>query len=180
MRDLSRPGIGEFILTTQPEEIFLNSTVYDGLCNDGVDGVAVSIQHKIADRRHPKTGAFQDLPDTERRPRIEVCLSGDVLHETFGIRTLADLTRDKLRTLKRKHLSMFLPTLPDEPVAFAVEAERFARGGVDTLDLYQRAKARKDKSRTGTGKHGKLLSWSEMNDRTGEAIDRLAKAWERS
>ena len=67
--------------------------------------------------------------------------------------------------------------MSDDPVMFAVEAERFARGGVYALDLYQRAVATQAGTRIATGKHGKLVAWTQMNARTGEAIDRLARRW---
>ena len=115
----------------------------------------------------------------QRRPSTKsfAILTGDTLHELFGIRHLKDLTGAKLRRIKREHLSLFLPAISDDPATFTVEAERFARGGVYALDLYQRAKARQRMTRTGTGKRGQNVAWVEMNELTGVAIDRLARAW---
>lgn len=92
---------------------------------------------------------------------------------------LAPITRERLRAIKRKHLSLFLPVLSDDPVVFAIEAECFARAGVYALDLYQRtiAAGTKNSKRKAMGKHGQLKAWTEMNDRIGASIDRQAETW---
>ncbi len=174
LRDVSREEARSVILCTLPEEIFLNATVYDGRRELGLE---VALQHKITDERNNAAGTVKILSEAECRARMEVILTGNTLGETYGIRFLSDLTGERLRTIKREHLTLFLPVLPDDPVAFAAQAERFARGGVYALDLYQRALASQTKSRDGTGKHGRLVAWTAMNDRTGAAIDKLARRW---
>ena len=174
VRDVARDEARAVILGTQPEEIFLNSTAYDGKRELGLE---VSLQNKVTDQRNNAAGTVRTLPETERRARMEVILAANTLHETFGIWHLEDLTRERLRTIKRQHLSLFLPVMSDDPVMFAVEAERFARSGVYALDLYQRAVARQAGTRAATGKHGKLAAWTQIDARTGEAIDRLARRW---
>ena len=174
LRDVSREEARSVILGTLPEEIVLNATVYDGT---RLLGAEVSVQHKVTDQRKKKDNSYIVLLPEFRRARMEVILTDDTLRETYGIRFLSDLTGERLRTIKREHLSLLLPVLPDDPVAFAAQAERFARGGVYALDLYQRALAYQTKNRDGTGKHGRLVAWTTMNDLTGAAIDKLARKW---
>lgn len=175
LRDANNPEARGLILGQTPEAIILNASVYS---IDRALGVEVALQHKVTDQRNKSSGSHIELLPRYRRARMEVILSGDTLHQTYGITHLEDLTGERLRKIKRDHLSLYLPVLSDDPVQFAVEAERFARSGVYALDLYQRARAKQAGHRTGMGKHGKLVGWTEMNNRTGEAIDRLAKTWE--
>lgn len=153
-------------MTTRPRKSF------DRL--DVLELVAAVAHHcGKADRQKEEMPATVSLASA----RLELTFSANTLHETFGIRHPEDLTWERLRTIKRQHLSLFLPVLSDDPVMFAVEAERFARGGVYALDLCQRAVVTQASTRTATGKQGKLVAWTQINARTGEAIDRLARRW---
>ncbi len=182
---IDTPAIRQRILTDKPgEDLYLNSTVWKGAEHSPYQ---VSIQHKIANRRNPEKNTKDILPETQRRARIEVTITGsDTLNER-DLTTLDDLGSVSFRKLTKPFLSFKIAEIePLQHLLDDAQAQMRTRG-VYGIELRNRARAlekRNEQKRAGQQLernndregHG-LQSWREMNDVAGKALDELQRRW---
>lgn len=181
--ELQVEAVRRRLLTGKPgNELYLNATIYRG--DDGGQH-RTNIQHKIADRRNPSKGTKLDLPDQERRTRMEVTLTSFDALEQAGLKTLEDLATVRFRKMFQKVLSFRLPTCHAGNQAITETIAQFQNRGVHGVEMSQRAKLHEDRIRQ-TPRPRKidreglaLTDWMEMNALVGDAVDRLGKTWRR-
>ncbi|WP_226689395.1 hypothetical protein [Ruegeria arenilitoris] len=183
--DLDDPEVRTRLLTTRPgRDLYLNSTTWKGAENSASQ---VSIQHKIANRRNPEKQTKEDLPDQERRARIEVTISGDDTLRKEGLDTVIDLASASFRKLAMPFLSFKLAEIePFQHILDDAQIQMRTRG-VYGIELRNRARAleEREERRRGGQKMGRkndlegrgLVSWKEMNDVVGKALDELQRRW---
>ena len=185
------PEVRERLLTLGGSKLFLDSTLYKGT-EDGP--LLIRIQHKITDEVNPTRGTKRDLPDDERRPRIEVVLKGrDFISDQLGISTMPELGSVKFRNLKTDFFRFWLSKAPSDPGLREAVQEQLASRGVYGCDHHQRALVAKDHlekptasagSRTSTrvpkgllSPRANITSWKECSEAVGDALDALSKKW---
>lgn len=180
------PHVLDRILTSKtPEGPFLDSTVWKG---ERDSQAMVSIQHKVADRRNSSSMQALELPETDRRARIEVTLSGSILIDR-GLDTIQDLSAISFRKLTSGFLQFRLPCVsPKQELVEDAEAQLRNRGvyGWALREKAREQQRREDKRRAGErlpraseGYGGTLVAWSELNAVTGAALDGLTRGWSR-
>ncbi|SDI40659.1 hypothetical protein [Lutimaribacter saemankumensis] len=179
----------------QPE---IDSTAYIGPRDFYV---MLRTMNKITDRRNPATETAVELSPNERRARLEVTLQGASneigAHAEMGLATLGDLGQSRFKPIRRLCFEFFLPTFGgaslEEELGFrirATERDVFAKSGVYGLDRFHRSvaavqlaqyqrKTRKSKP-SNLGKKGRLVSWSEMNEKIDRALKKLDRDWAKS
>ncbi|PQO24854.1 hypothetical protein C2I36_00575 [Rhodobacteraceae bacterium WD3A24] len=164
--------------------LYLDATLYRGA---QPNGLRISTQHKITDQVNPETGTRKELPDDERRARIEVEISGEERLKEHGLARIEDLSTNSIRKLKTRYLSFWLPTSPADRAAEKVVRDQLTWRGVYGVDLTERlqeedayleAKAAGYKNlRRPKGTTGTLCAWEELNKVVGRATDTLARRW---
>ena len=185
------PEVRERLLNPGGSKLFLDSTLYKGT-EDGP--LLIRIQHKITDEVNPTRGTKRDLPDDERRPRIEVVLKGgNFISDQLGISTMPELGSVKFRNLKTDFFRFWLSKGPSDPGFREAVQEQLASRGVYGCDHHQRALVAKDHlekptasagSRTSTrvpkgllSPRANITSWKECSEAVGDALDALSKKW---
>ncbi len=183
--DLDDPDVRKRLLTTRPgRDLYLNSTIWKGAENSAYQ---VSIQHKIANRRNPGKQTKEDLQDQERRARIEVTISGGDTLRKEGLDNVIDLASVSFRKLAMPFLSFKLAEIePFQHLLDDAQIQMRTRG-VYGIELRNRARAleKREERRRGGQKMGRkndlegrgLVSWKEMNDVVGKALDELQRRW---
>jgi len=186
------PEVRERLLNPGGSKLFLDSTLYKGT-KDGP--LLIRIQHKITDEVNPTRGTKRDLPDEERRPRIEVVLKGSgFIREQLGISTMPELGSVRFRNLKTEFFRFWVSKDPKDPGLREAVQEQLASRGVYGCDHYQRALVAKDHLEMPTGSAGgrtstrvpkqllspraNITSWKECSEAVGDALDALSKKWE--
>lgn len=161
--------------------------------------VLVRIMNKETDERDPSTGLFRDLPEEEKRARIEVTIFNK--HERLGqgvplerFDRVDDIYKFEFQTLRPKVFEFFLPTIRpkgsdiDLGLRGHVEEEQvFRRGGV--YGLHQLHLAERDllRARRAHGlpgetprslaRNGYLYSHKDLNQKVDGALRRLSTKW---
>ena len=179
----------------QPE---IDSTAYFGPKNFYV---WLRTMNKTTDSRTPKAGSYEELSPHERRARLEVVLEGssDEVggHAAMGLTTFGDLNQSRFKDIRRLCFEFFLPTFGEvsleEELGLkirATERDVFAKSGVYGLDRLHRSVAAvqlaqyQRKTRTSKpprlGDKGRLVSWSEMNQKIDRALKKLDRDWAKS
>lgn len=194
-----RPERADELLTAAEgdEQVALDATYYTGKKGSAS---AWRIMTKVIDRQNRRTGMRVELPENERRVRIEVTLNREEL-EAIGLTALEDLSSFRFQTLQGRYFQFWLPTFeegsePDDPKAAirrALEEERvnkFLQAGVLGLQAMDEARdriaadRRKDikralgrplarKSRQGKGKSSTLVAFNELSLPVKHALRRL-------
>jgi hypothetical protein len=149
---------------------------------------------KVLDRQNRETGTRIELPEEQRRVRIEVTLGKGELEE-LGLRTLADLPEFRWQTLQGRYFQFRLPTfadvsqMPQTATRLVKEMredrrrKKFINAGVvglkamddaqRRLNENQRQKANKSAvpgrklpsaRRSGAGFHGTLVAYEELTN----------------
>ncbi|TMV07537.1 hypothetical protein FGK63_08680 [Ruegeria sediminis] len=160
--------------------------------------VALRIMDKVTDRRDPNRNKVDALDSKHWRARIEVTLTGhhreDGGHGAAGLRTTGDLFEFNFQSLRPSMFEFFLPTteVPGGTGSLGFrhsvdEVSIFARSGVYGLDRFHRAIEVVEQKRfakgelagrpTRLGKKGRLVSWTEMNQKVDRALHGLSKDW---
>src|SRR5690606_15566861 len=110
------------------------------------------IMTKIIDRQNRHTGTRVELPESERRVRIEVTLNRAEL-EAINLLALEDLSSFRFQTLQGRYFQFWLPTFnnapePDDPKASITRAieegrvKKFLQTGVLGLRAMDEARDR--------------------------------------
>ena len=160
--------------------------------------VMLRVMDKTTDRRHPDKEDVEQLPEQERRSRVEVTLQSDGDNvggaAAVGVETIEDLFSFQFQKIRKPIFEFFLPTfntgdeMADLPFSVKVtERGVFERSGVYGLDRTHRsiqqirmARYRKreitDKPKA-LGSKGRLLSYVELNGKVDRALRKLSKDW---
>ncbi len=170
---------------SQPESrLFLDATLYKG-CD--AEDLQIRVQNKVGDSR--RASGFMTLPETERRARIEVQVSGDMLTGEKGYEFLKN-GRPEFRQLGEEFLRFWLPTVPEVRNKRRPWLDHFRNTGVYGVEQYRymcqfnmthptaAAGGFSDNARAGRGRTGQLVAWAAMNKRVGEALVKLTNTWE--
>lgn len=167
----------------------------------GAKGFEVMLRtmDKTTDQRDPGSGTFRKLSSADSRARLEVTLQGQIDevggHGAFGFKKLGDLQHHLFKAIRRTVFEFFLPTLGNQCDSTmlgvklrANEEEVFRRSGVYGLDRFQRGiqtanRARADKGeksapRVRLGDKGRMVSWTDMNQKVDRALKKLGRDWE--
>ena len=156
------------------------------------------VMDKTTDRRHPDKEDVEQLPEQERRSRVEVTLQSDGDNvggaAAVGVETIEDLFSFQFQKIRKPIFEFFLPTfnagdeMADLPFSVKVtERKVFEHSGVYGLDRTHRsiqqirmARYRKreitDKPKA-LGSKGRLLSYVELNGKVDRALRKLSKDW---
>ncbi|MGI3213328.1 hypothetical protein ACROSR_19780, partial [Roseovarius tibetensis] len=182
---IAEEGIRDRVLTKNAGYTpFLSSTVSKG---DKFRSHLVSIQNKITDKRNPIKETFVPLPDTERRARMEVTISGTETLKKHGLHTIDDLGSISFRKLTRDFLRCRVPVIEPLQHIFEDAQVQMRNRGVYGINLRLRALA--EERRLAAKQAGKkpprktkdeelgLADWQEMNNVVGDALDGLKRRW---
>lgn len=155
--------------------------------------------NKETDERDPSTGLFRDLPDEEKRARIEVTIFNK--HERLGqgvplerFDRVDDLYKFEFQTLRPKVFEFFLPTIRSKGSDIDLglrghvdEEQVFRRGGVYGLHLLHLAERDLLRARRAHGLPGErpqlpagngyLYSYKNLNQKVSGALRRLSAKW---
>ena len=164
---------------------FLDATIYLGEENGPV---SFRIQNKTEDSRNPGSGTSRKLDRWECRARIEVTLRGSALGER-QLTTLDNLRSFRFEDLRLPYFQFWLPTKRSFPrEQLAAHTRLFEEGGTYAHELGARAQdcqrdaerspaERRVALRRGTGKTGRMIAWTELNERTKRALRKLTEDW---
>jgi len=164
---------------------------------------------KTVDQQNPDAGTLVNLPDVEKRARIEVTLGPDELRG-IGIRSLQDMKAFNYSRLQGKYFQFMLPTflekrhvLPRYRLMFKwienrarekflstgilglealrISRESFLRRNRDGFNQHLRAGGvtRRISDRRGQGSSREFVAWKEMNNCMATALRRLKEREER-
>lgn len=161
--------------------------------------VLVRIMNKETDARDPSAGSFRDLPDEEKRARIEVTIFNR--HDALGqgvpldrFDRVDDLYTFEFQTLRPKVFEFFLPTIrpkgcdADLGLRGHVDEEKvFGQGGVYGLHQLHLAEHDLLRARRAHGlaeerprplaRNGYLYSYKDLNQKVDGALRRLSEKW---
>jgi hypothetical protein len=172
-------------------QLFLDATLYKG---SQLDGLLYRIQHKITDRHDKNRKTVLSLPESKRRARIEAEISGYERLEKLGLRNPGDLFDFDFRTIRNRYLQFWLPTMPESWEAQVTMRREFESRGLYGTEIMKRLIAHEAKIddgkhqtkpesaaniRRGQGTTEERISWVEMNNRAGDALDGLSTRWAR-
>lgn len=161
------------------------------------------VMDKLLDRQNLASGTRVELPEEERRARVEVTLNSDELRE-LGIRTLESLRQFRFATLQGRYFQFMLPTfatksdrLSSAVVAFweGNRKRRFLKAGVVGLimmddatkafhashrgEVRARLKALGRKIaptiRSGIGEAGTFVAYAELCRKVSRALEKLGE-----
>jgi len=181
-RDLHEENVRQRLLSPDPGNVlYLDATIYRG---NEVGKRRINNQHKIGDKRNSAKNTFINLPDEQRRARIEITLTSFEALEQAGLRTVDDLNGYNFRTLRRDFLVLRLPTCAPEAEDVERTIAQMTTRGVYSVELSQRARClderaqkKKKPRKTARDLTGQLVDWPEMNNKIGSALDGLRKKW---
>jgi len=175
-----------------PSPLFLDATLYKGT---QIENLQFRIQHKIGNNRNRKTGTSKVLSEAERRARIEVEIAGTQRLEAFGLKAIGDLARVDFREVRNTYLQFWLCTAPEDVSQDALIRRHFRDRGLYGTEImkqliaYEEEQAAKaaakalggkvPRDRTGRGRTGTRLGWTEINEVVGDAMDALSLSWSR-
>lgn len=160
--------------------------------------VMLRVMDKTTDRRDPTDDKALNLPSSQMRSRVEVTLKeerdGYDCLSAVGLTNLADLYGYKFQEIRKTFFEFFLPTFGDgtgvNSLPFGIAASErdiFTRSGVYGLDRFHRAveairKKQFENREIATkpahlGDKGRLVSYTEMNQKTARALQALSNEW---
>lgn len=175
---------------------FVDTTAYIGP-KDFI--VSLRSMDKTTDKRNPDTDSFEILEPHRRRARLEVTLQGEADekggHGAIELCRMADLHEFRFQQQIRKpifefFLPTFGPTCDTATLGFPVkitELVAFGRSGTYGLDRlhktveaaalrhYERGRILSEPVKL--GKKGRLVSWTQMNQKIDRALRKLGRTW---
>ncbi len=197
--DLTERGLRHFEMSTEEDLApYMDASFYVGARNSDS---AWRIYDKILDRQNPDTGERHELPEDDRRARIEVTLQRPEL-AAIGLTCLHELKQFSFTSLQGRYFNFMQPTLHEEGpgVKGAMQkwqdgrrVEKFAKTGVIGLrhmdeaqedhrtqlrhremeNMHQVGLRLPSKNRTGHGVGGTMVSYDEMNRVVSKALEHL-------
>jgi len=184
-QELNNPAVRTAILNARTgENLMLNATLYHGA---ETGAVLVRIQHKIGDRRNQTKKNSPGLPQTERRARIEVQITGLEPLSDFGLNRVEDLATHRFRDLRKNVMMFRQPLVPACKEDLSAAKQQLEYRGVYGWELWCRAsKVEARETALANGQRAKpprltagqtLVDWPEMNKAVGHALDQLSKRW---
>lgn len=163
--------------------------------------VMLRTMNKTTDKRYTEAEKYEDLPVHEYRARLEVALLGSPDetggHGAVDLETLADLAKWRFKSIRRPCFEFFLPTFSRTPLSEelgfplrATEEDIFSRSGVYGLDKLHRSvetvqnaqyrRKIRDTKPLKLRNKGRLVSWTEMNQKIDRALKKLDQDWARA
>lgn len=171
-----------------------------------IGGTMWRVMDKVIDRQQVDLGLWRDLPDADKRARVEVRLDRLELKQ-LGITGLGNLLRFNLASLQGSYFQFMLPTFSSPGGLFSNHDRhwekhrqaRFLAAGVVGLQAMDGERQRLQKAsrpemvrqlrargvkveparRAGSGRNGTLMAYEELNDRVAMALRKLQEREER-
>ncbi|MBB1493032.1 hypothetical protein H5395_16270 [Paracoccus sp. MC1854] len=201
-----RPGTEKKTTSPLRPEHYL-APALDGTMYVGARGedLMVRLMDKVMDRQNQDAGTREDLPEDEKRVRVEVTLKGDEL-DRLKLRTLEELAGFPFTTLQGEIFQFFLPTFLRVPRGSGrtsiltqqwTEAARraiFLEAGILGMIAHERERQAErqrhlpnlmmflefldrtmPRRRTGTGETAHFLAYADLNTKVSDALRGLQR-----
>lgn len=156
------------------------------------------VMDKVRDRQRPDLDFWLDLPEDQRRARLEVTLDRLEL-KGLGVVNLEGLLGFNFASLQKRYFQFMLPTFDTSHAGYADRfwekrrQQRFLKTGVVGLQVMDEERRRLLKAarpalvrrlrakgeplapapRSGIGRNGTLVSYQDLNDRVAMALRKL-------